>query len=341
MEESNNNLIQHLASKSPKYSRLLTNERIVERVGCKRLCDFIERTYEMDRLREIKVKQHQLDSRMKNSEYQKEFIEIMRLAYGDHAVKILEERPNLTFINIPDTRIFEPVIYETFGEQFINQLLNFDYDEMTSRSMPYDAIIQSIIDNEDDLNALNFCWNIISAQNGADVYNCARLFYAFSRNYDLIKDCSQNIDNLTLEHYELLKDIIVQKSTLVPVTSIRELETYNERVSEAYNDYDTARSPIALKELILARFFGLQLDSYRDSGFTRTNRDARDLIKLYGFQKIIAYEEKLIAEGKEPHFTDAELKAIRLCEAITKYSSDTKTNEEKVETLQIIYKGIV
>lgn len=347
MEESQKSIIQIIIDKYPQFKRFLTNESVVDKIGYDRFCRFAKDTLNIIYMEKIGFMEdtgdgtHQLSKEVKESDYQKEFIDIMGIVYGPHAVKILQERPNLTFGNIPDIRVFEPVIYETFGEQFVNQLLNFDYREMTNKNNSYDAIIQAIIDNKEDLEAFKFCWTVISAQNGIDIYNEARLFSAYSKYSDLMKDCVKNIDNMTLEHYELLKDVLVQQNAL-PVSSIAELETYNERVADSYGDYKSITSQQILKKLIFQRFFGLEyrpINKFNE--FTRDMRNVNSLIEVYGFQRVINYEEQLKAKGKEMHFTESELNAMRLCEAIAKYGSSGTIPEEKVvATLQKIYSGL-
>jgi hypothetical protein len=339
MEEHQKELIDKVKHRSGGWQYLFTDDRVWEKIGEERLLRFAQQCYDMSWY--IKPKAHQLDEEIKGSDYQKEFLSIMRDVYGEHAVEILNERPNLTLGNIPNIRVFHPTIYENLGKNFVNFMININYNQVTE-VMSFDSIIETIINNPEDMEAFKLCKSIVESGAEESVYNYNRLFRAYSRYSDLMRDCVQtlksNPDAINADKFETIKDIIVREDES-RVLNLEDVESNASQIREKYNrEMNMAIRPSQVKKIILNRFFGVSFSPDSAVKFYRTTRNAKKLIESYGIGKIVKYEEMLASEGKPTHLDQSELKILKIMYAVTMYGGETA--EETVRVLKDMYKTL-
>lgn len=341
MEKSKEEVVSKIRSLQGGWKFLFMDESIWEKIGEERLLKFANDCVDMSYY--VRARTHQLDEFIKESDFQKEFLSIMGDVYGEHAVEILKDRPNLTLGNIPDVRVFHPTIYENFGPKFINALLNYNYSRVTD-VVSYVAIIDSIIKDEKELQAFKFCKQIVESNAPENVYNYTKLFRTYSRYSDLMKDCCDQLRKdehaITQERYETIKDIIV-KGTDLRVLSLQEVDSYSDVSREKYNAKIEAATRVSeVKRIILDRFFGLNFTEYSEGNFYRNTKNAQKLIEAYGVGKIIKYEEKLAKEGKPVHLDEGELKILKIMYAVTMYGGLSPSASESVSVLKEIYTAL-
>ena len=337
MEEHKEEVITKLRNSNAGWKYLFVDDSIWEKIGEERLLRFAEQC--LDLRWDVKAKTHQLDDEVKESEYQKEFLSIMGEVYGDHAVEILKDRPNLTLGNIPNVRVFHPTIYENFGAGFINFMININYGAVTD-VLSFDSIIESIISNPEDMEAFKFCKTVVESNAKESVYNYNTLFRTYSRYSDLMKDCCETLKKdpnaLTQGRYQVIKDIIVSENS-ERVLTLEDVDAYTGRSRERYNaEIADATKPSDVKKIILSRYFGLTFSANSKEFFNRNTKNAKKLIESYGVGKIVKYEEMLASEGKPTHLDQSELKILKIMYAVTMYGGETP--EETVRVLKDMYK---
>lgn len=335
MAQNKEELISKVRGQNGGWKYLITNPTAWEKLGEDRFLRFLESCLTL-KYDGVKAGTHLLPDDFKESKFQEEFYDIMRIVYGEHAVEILKERPNLTIANIPDIRVFEPRIYEHLGVDFINQTLNFDYD-LVARGMSYNAIMQSILESDEDMAAFKYCMKIVSGDNVGDVYNYTKLFRTYSRYPELMKVCSQHHDtDMTLEQYSTLLDVVVLSNNL-QVETLEDLDTFHERYAAQFDDIEYVYNETDIKERIVRRFFGLSMKAGINNNFTRSSINAVRILKTYGVAKIIDYEENLIKNGQPAHLDERELQTLKILNAITSYTSAEKSPSERAEVLRKMY----
>ena len=305
------------------YKKLVTSTKVMERLSTKELVDFIEK-YEGN-FYPLYTIDHVLESEIKESDFQKDFIELMKHAYGDHAEKILLERPNLTLYNISNLIVFEPCFVETFGENFVNQLLNFNYKESINADFNY--LLQDMVENPESLNGFKFCYDFISKQNPDEIYNYTRAFRAYSEFKTLFNDCAKHNVEMTEDLNSNLLDLIVIGTNKFDIDSFETLKDYPQ-ISKQYYDYIIERAQYfddrkKCVDAILNRFFGLRsANTSKFESFRRSVSSIEAINKYYNLPKMIAYEENIREiDNKDSHFTKNELNLLKLINTISKISS--------------------
>ncbi len=305
------------------YKKLVTSTKVMERLSTKELVDFIEKYDE--NFYPLYTIDHVLESEIKESDFQKDFINLMKHAYGDHAEKILKERPNLTLYNISNLIVFEPCFVETFGENFVNQLLNFNYKESINADFNY--LLQDMVENPESLKGFKFCYDFISKQNPDEIYNYTRAFRAYSEFKTLFNDCAKHNVEMTEDLNSNLLDLIVIGTNKFDIDSFETLKDYPQ-ISKQYYDYIIERAQYfgdrkKCVDAILNRFFGLRsANTSKFESFRRSVSSIEAINKYYNLPKMIAYEENIREiDNKDSHFTKNELNLLKLINTISKISS--------------------
>ena len=256
------------------------------------------------------------------------FREIVGQVYGKHAYKVLAERPNLHFENIKDYRVFEKVIYDTMGENFVHQLINFDYTKVCKYN--YNKIIDAIISSDDKMQAFKFCFDFIKHPQ-IEVYDYTKLFYVYSRYTKLFDDCYMHKDELTKEEVLTLKDVILSNDNSYHIVSKRELKLYQDMVKDYFDgvlekDYSTE----TIIEATLERFFGINnpFATVSDNDFskddivfnmyTRDNISMKILRDVYCIDRLIMLEEKAEDFGRNRLLKPEELSVLKIISAMDK-----------------------
>ena len=307
---------------SPLYHKIVTNKNVEKRLPIHILYDFFEKYKGSFCLYSSSDLQNILPSRFKKSKFQKDFINLIKVAYGDHAEKILKERPNLTLNNIYNFIVFEPCIYENFGKNFVNQLINFDYNYVTKNK--YNDILVKIVENPNILEGFKYCFNFIKSNNKDEVYNYSKLFNIFYNYESVFVDCAKHKNEMTPQIKGYLQDLIIDKNNELEIKSFRELKAYPE-ISKQYFDRTVmiavqTRHQDLIKEAIMNRFFGLRYKFY-DECYRRSNNTLSSIKKFYNLAHILAYEENIRrfkGVNAKPHFSKSEISYLKLVNTFIK-----------------------
>ena len=307
---------------SPLYHKIVTNKNVEKRLPIHILYDFFEKYKGSFCLYSSSDLQNILPSRFKKSKFQKDFINLIKVAYGDHAEIILKERPNLTLNNIYNFIVFEPCIYENFGKNFVNQLINFDYNYVTKNK--YNDILVKIVENPNILEGFKYCFNFIKSNNKDEVYNYSKLFNIFYNYESIFVDCAKHKNEMTPQIKGYLQDLIIDKNNELEIKSFRELKAYPE-ISKQYFDRTVmiavqTRHQDLIKEAIMNRFFGLRYKFY-DECYRRSNNTLSSIKKFYNLSHILAYEENIRrfkGVNAKPHFSKSEISYLKLVNTFIK-----------------------
>ncbi len=313
-------------------SKIIDTEEKLKRVGeqkIKELFDWFNKTGYIYRGGDTKTKQM--------------FRQIVGQVYGEHAYKILVERPGLHFENIKDYRIFEKSIYDTMGENFVHQLINFDYSRVCKYN--YNKIIDSIITSETKMQSFKFCYDFVKHSN-TEVYDYTKLFYTYSRFTKLFDDCYLHKDELTKEDLLTLKDVILVKDNFYHIVSKRELAIYPNMVKDYYDKFlEKEYSVETIIEATFERFFGMnnpfstisENDFSKDdivfNMYTRDNITMKILRDVYNIDRLIVLEENAEEFGRIPVLKPEELCFLKLISALDKIYQYSYVLSEKQESI--------
>ena len=108
------------------------------------------------------------NKKRKGEETQELFREIIKRAYGEKAYAILKKRPNLDEYNINSIEIFDERIMENFSEEFVNDLISYDFEGFSA--------FLHIIKNPETLENFKFYYDFLSEVMGKNAGTMQRAF---------------------------------------------------------------------------------------------------------------------------------------------------------------------
>lgn len=339
--------------KSSFLKNVILDDEMLYRIGEDRLFLFIIKYANDYKKAKSKPCDHYIDSWLAKSSYQKEFKKLLFDAYGPHTKKILDEHPNLTLHTIEDYRVFYPCLYETFGENFIHQLLNNNYsslchiyanesndkedvfDDLIQEKNMYNKIMNSIVYDKEKLKSFKFCYDVICEEYPNELFNYARLFLIYSNYYDLFNDIYNK--KLSNEQMQDLKDIIADTANVLRINSFERLNNYKEINRNYYNAcFRNANSVVRMKQAIFERFFKLEYSyNFGRATYTKDCRNIAVLSRFYNLDRFIKYQEAIKYDDtkpKEAKLSKEELDCVKLV-----YAIDTMLGVNSIRYLSKLY----
>lgn len=316
--------------------KVITNQEMFDRVGAKRLQEFVKTFEEIYNDSTGYDNQHTLKSYIRSTTFQEEFRDIVGIAYGEHAKRVLEERPNLTIANIPTFKVFDKQLADTFGENFTHQLLNFDYSQL---GIPFNAILTDLTEDKQALETFKYCYDTIRGES-KEVFDYTRAFKLYSSYRDLFADCYRHRDQLSVEQYSRLKDVISSYDNSFGVRTVADLDTYPEKVKAHFDNLvKMSTSPDAVSDIIFERFFGLKSGTNAHKrAYTRTTTRYRDLFRAYNIPRLIAIEEHAEELQRQKVLSPDELSLLKLVKAVSAIGSYNSWSYSKEECKTILTK---
>ncbi len=301
-------------------SSFILNRAMYEKANPEKLVKFVlNYGYLGQKLKRYEY-QHFLLNESDVQKFQSEFRDFIGIIYGEHAKKILEERPNITPFNIDNFMALDKKIYDNFGVNFVHQLLNYDYDILfkgIETNLNASQILERIINDDNSLKGFKFCINLVSENTPHTLYNYSKAFLAYSRFADLFDEIHSKI----LTDGELLdiKDAVVSRPHHITMTSLDKMGEFKQKVKEYYDTLLLSATNIEqVKHAIFGRFFGLDYMN-KKAIYSRTNRNINELLKFYNVDKLIKYHNIQKQLGySEIDLSETEINILRVLSAINK-----------------------
>ena len=257
-----------------------------------------------------KVEPQVLIEYLRNPDSRDILMEIVGKTYGDEAVKILEERPNVTLSQIPNLYIFDPVIFEKFGKGTVNNALSYETSAncILGELARYPEKMQKFIE-----------FSEIFGKEKDDAVGFNNKLLAFKQLEDLLK--SIDIKSLTDKQKATLRlvysDLFVNRESENPVislTSLEDLDSYRGRRNKLYDEYVKKSVDILdVKDAISRRLFGMRYDSGIGENFEHTDMSLNSMIYYYNLKNFVS-DERTITGG---NFTQDELDMLELAKIIS------------------------
>lgn len=301
-------------------SSFILNREMYEKANPERLVKFVlNYGYLSQKLKKYEY-QHFLLEEQDVQNFQREFRDFIGVIYGEHAKKILEERPNITPFNIDNFMALDKRIYDNFGANFVHQLLNYDYNLLfqgIETNLKATQIIERIINDDNSLKGFKCCIDLVSETTPHTLYNYSKAFLAYSRFADLFDEIHDKV--LTKEQLLDIKDAVVSRPYHITMSSLSETAEFKQKVKDYYDTLLLSATNIEqVKHAIFGRFFGLDYMN-KKAIYSRTNRNINELLKFYNVDKLIKYHNIQKQLGySEIDLSETEINILRVLSAINK-----------------------
>lgn len=286
-------------------AKLMTNSAVLEHASEDKIAEFISNP-SMELMREI-------------------IIEV----YGEENRAIFENRPLLNMEKIPNLFIFDPIVKDVFGMDFVNDLLT--YEDITTP-----MIIADMVNNPEKFKEFQKFESIIGDIYPDTTYGIVTKLSAFYELEDLISKI--NLNQLSDKQIENLKQIVLDKkyqgttalTNFIPLETIEDLDAYQDRKNDILNEAIQKCTDLKqIKNLIFERFFGLTYYAKYDTVFDKENISANQLIIMYNLESFLSDERTINSEL----FSQEELDSLEILSIISKIN-DVDVLLQLYETLE-------
>lgn len=265
-------------------------------------------------------------------------VKIIRRAFGNHTVHILKDRPYLGVDNIENFKVFNKKIYDVMGENFVQQLLNFNYSRLFENgALEYDEFLTKLISNDEKLNAFKYCLEYITTEQKT-VYSYTKAILLFSEYEELFVDMYKNQDKLTCNNHNVIRSIISRPENILNVTGLKNLARYESRIKFYFDkklqDKCLFGDKFDVADVLYERFFGLV--GGKKMFYSRSVTSVNTLTMVYNIERLIALEENAEKLNRTRLLHDEELATLKLILAIDRMVK-TCNDETGVKLLSKLY----
>ncbi len=320
-----------------KLTAIIRNEEIYQNIGSHKINTIINNYISSYNSK------GELISSEKLHELRRDFRYLIRVSFGEHAYKIINERPELSFNNVRDFRVFDKKLYDVMGENFVNQLLNMKYEELKFTKENYNFLIDSMLQSNIFLESFKYCYDFVSGKE-KELYDYVRAFNTFSKYHSLFVDCYLHKKEITAEQIESIKSVIINPLNELNILKIEDLKEFKEREDLFYAKKMKGKDTVdKYANAILERFFGIySAYRYADNSFKRSNFSIEVLLNSYNIDRIIVLEENAEKFNHTKILTEEELVTLKLISAVGHIIKHSKTNQkDSISILKNLYESLL
>lgn len=287
----NNDIEPSFKDKFNQMHKVILNENIMSKCSAEEIINFLNNPYDRNRL-----------------------LNLLKNSYGESAVKILEERKELTIDEILTFEIFDPKVAELFGPGITHNLLSYKNEGS--------YVIRDLIKNSDKMERFKKFKNLTMDFYSNDIIDIENMLNNF---YDINKLFSQKISFSDIENkenfYMFLNDRYGKngiKSNII-VETPEELNSYSEIRGKWFDEaMEYASSNYNLqREILFNKFFGTDF-SRNDRIYKKGNSDIVNILRKYNIKDVLT-NDKIISENL---FTDYELDMLQLIQLISEIDDE-------------------
>ena len=192
---------------------------------------------------------------IKNPSNRDLMLEIVSQAFGEEARKILEERKEITYEQIPSFDIFDKSIFENFGVGVIQNALSYDNED--------GYILGELARNPVKMNRFKIFSEILKDHFSDSAIDFHKKLIMFFDLDDILLD-KIDLNILSEEDKNNLRLLVTDRyhgsdiKYQFTATSIQELHEYENRRNKMYDEaIEKSDNSVVIKNAIFGRFFGL------------------------------------------------------------------------------------
>lgn len=235
--------MKHQISKIPvQYLKILFNPQIMKSNSFEVINDYFDdiwklqdetqknidlsklnSNFEKDKIYEFRDTSIIKDFKKKHGD---KFKRIIKNAYGDRAVEILEGRPELDVHEINSLEVFDERIIDNFSKAFVNDLITYNFENFSS--------FLNIVKDQESLGLFQNYYKILSSVMGNNAFSMQKAMQDFYHVEGLLK----NIDTKELNdtQIESLLGVLCSDKNKYNINTIEQLDTYKKITSEFLRD---------------------------------------------------------------------------------------------------------
>lgn len=215
-------------------------------------------------------------------------IQILSNAYGDHVREILDARPQLSYYEIPNFKIFESSIIEELGIEFVNYILTYDYNR-------FGYELSLIATDSEKMATFKKLWNYTLSKNEKVD---AHVIYDIMDNFCLHEKLLSQLDFDNMSEEQKRKFELFLNDSYLAISSVNSLDdldnyfnirnaAFSERINQSDDNYE-------IRELIFEYLTGRQVDD--DKG-TIANMGINNVMSVFNVNNIIKNPELINSIG--------------------------------------------
>ena len=209
-----------LPENSNRILRLFFKEEtIIKNVDSKKVIDYIEMYDEYSKNK--KSNENTFKLMAEGRKVRKSFQEIIKDAFGEKALEIIEKRPGISLFNISNTEIFNENIINNFSQDFIDDCLSYNFAN-------YDNWIEQM-KNPEDVEAFKYYFDITSQKIGENAETMQNCMLKYNEFRELLIDASTK-ESITAEQKESITKLCMWPLNICDVQKVEDLENINQKL---------------------------------------------------------------------------------------------------------------
>ena len=247
---------------------------------------------------------HTLTLEQRNSKTHKLFLDIIKKNFGSAAKDLLEQRDNLTIFNLKDIHFLHQVIFDSYGEEFVNRILNNDFQDHSL------CLIRDILTDPEKKKNFDFLHNFYKTNIGFSQMHFEQMIRTYYFHQDLLHDIRRSKIKLSNEQILTLKEIFSDIDNMHVVHTLKSLNEFYEMKNNKYiyeknkanKHYDKKEYLEANRQLataLFANFYGMKYEYFKDNRFSLSDTNPAHLKNYFNLENMDLIKKKLNEEEIE------------------------------------------
>ena len=223
--------------------------------------------------------------------------DIVGETYGEQARRILDSRPELSFDNIPNLRIFDEEIFKNFGEGVIHNQLSYD--------TKFSILLADMANNPEKIENYKKFERLTDGLFTDTIAGNEQRFKAYMEFSDLIYSIDEGEMNQSrINALKLaIADVDLPEMRLIKLHTIDDLDSYIERRNAIYDDaISKTTDVVAIKDILSRKIFGMKYTSVIDSHYKASNLSLNGMLHYYSIDNFLSdkrtHESDLFSENE-------------------------------------------
>ena len=246
---------------NPMIRKVLTDKKVLDTIDPNRIDDFVKNPSE------------------------EKFKELIIDTYGENAKRVLESRPGITSDIIPNLRIFDPVIFEEFGEATVHNQLTYN--------TKFSILLADFADHPEKIQEYKKFEKLTDGlfiQNSAGNEEKLSEYLRFSNLLPLLDGESLTTDRIKSLRLAIADRKIIETKT-IKLENLEDLDMYVAKRNKMYDEaLKKVTDPESVKEIISKRFFGIDYGEKtgNDEGiYTASTLTMKELLHYYSIDNLL------------------------------------------------------
>jgi len=242
-----------------------------------------------------------------NSDTHRIFLDIIKKHFGKSAFKLLKQRKNINIFNISEVHVLHQEIFDDFGEEFVNRILNND---LTPQSL---TIIKDVLTDKEKKADFKYFFDFYKDNIGFSQVSFERMIREYNSYERLVHNLRVSKTKLSSEQKKTMIDMFSDITNEYMAESIDDINNYYDVKNKLYDvrkktiismmdDVLPEKFKESLASNLFKNFFGLNYE--KKAGYKISSNNALDIPKFFDVKEVLDSNSKQFNEEEKEMLKD-------------------------------------